>query len=195
MRDWRPLLDRCSKALLSSRQLPIQRRYDVSKITYFGFPPATEEQICEAERRLGADLPASLRAFYGMSNGWRIVGDSIYAVPSIHELMWLRDFDAHLFGLADQISTTCPEFVDDPNGTRRAEHCYEQGVAVARSLAVSCDGDASIWLLDPGELDLSGEWRAGRWSSWNPGMSWIATSFYELFEDEVVFLEQFNEEG
>jgi hypothetical protein len=60
---------------------------------------------------------------------------------------------------------------------------------VARCLVVSLEGDASWWLLDPADADGCGDWRAGRWSSWNPSMRWIAEDFFGLFENEVVTAE------
>ena len=51
---------------------------------------------------------------------------------------------------------------------------------------MSGKADASWWLLDPGGVDGRGEWRAGRWSSWNPGILWIAEDFFGLFENEVL---------
>jgi len=66
---------------------------------------------------------------------------------------------------------------------------FEDDLPSARSLLVSGDADASYWLLDPGDVDGRGEWRAGRWSSWNPGMNWIAADFFGLFENEVATAE------
>ena len=67
---------------------------------------------------------------------------------------------------------------------------FEDDPASARSLVVSGEADASWWLLDPGDVDGRGEWRAGRWSSWHPGMRWIAADFFGLFENAVSMAEQ-----
>ena len=58
------------------------------------------------------------------------------------------------------------------------------------SLVVSGEAEASWWLLDPGDVDDRGEWRAGRWSSWNPGMEWLARDFFGLFQHEVSMSER-----
>ena len=174
MSNWQSLLARCNKALLEARELPLQRDYDVRAIQYFGFPAANERDIADAEARLGRRLPPSLRTFYAASNGWRIVGPFIYAVPPVHSLAWLRDSDPELCESVD---------VDGDD---------DQSVAVMRSLAVSSHGDASVWILDPDETDERGEWRAGRWSAWYPGTDWIAADFYSLFESEVAFMEESN---
>jgi hypothetical protein len=126
------------------------------------FAPATEVQIAREEARLAVHLPPSLRSFYLQSNGHGRVGNFIWAVRSVEQLGWLRDVEPHLHDLL---------FEDDPE--------------VARGLVVSGEADASWWLLDPHDMDDRGEWRAGRWSSWHPGMRWIARDFFGLFENEV----------
>jgi len=90
------------------------------------------------------------------------------ATPALSDrLGWLRDVEPHLYDLV-----------------------FEDDAPVARSLVVSGEADASWWLLDPGDVDGRGEWRAGRWSSWNPGMEWIAGDFFRLFENEVFTAER-----
>ena len=131
------------------------------------FEPATEAQVARAEARLEATLPPSLRSFYLHSNGYGAVGNFIWSVRSLEQLSWLRGAE--------------PEFYDS---------IYEDDAAVARSLVVSREGDASWWLLDPGNVNDRGEWRAGRWSSWNPGIEWKEEDFFELFEGEVAGSEQ-----
>jgi hypothetical protein len=130
------------------------------------FPPASEAQIAREEARLGTRLPPALRSFYLHSNGCGQVGHSIWAVRSVEQLGWLRDVDPHLYEMHEE---------DDPE--------------VARCLVVSLEGDASWWLLDPADTDDCCDWRAGRWSSWNPGMRWIAEDFFGLFENEVATAE------
>lgn len=131
------------------------------------FPPATEAQIAREEARLGVRLPPSLRSFYLHSNGHGVVGNFIWAVRSVEQIGWLRDVEPELYDIV-----------------------CEDDAPVGRSLVVSSAADASWWLLDPGNLDGRGEWRAGRWSSWNPGMEWIASDFFGLFENEVASSER-----
>lgn len=132
--------------------------------------PATEAQIAREEQRLGVRLPPSLRSFYLESNGHGVVGNFIWAVRSVEQIGWLRDVVPYLYEIVVE---------DDPE--------------VARSLVVSGESDASWWLLDPGEVDDRGEWRAGRWSSWDPGISWHADDFFGLFENEVSSAERLLE--
>ena len=161
--DWKRLLARCERwghdhaEWQRSRGHPITSdRLPASRT------PATEAQIAREEARLGVRLPPSLRSFYLRSNGHGVVGNFIWAVRSVEQLGWLRDVEPELYDI----------LVDDD-------------AAAARCLVVSGEADASWWLLDPVDVNGRGEWRAGCWSSWNPGMLWIAEDFFGLFEDEV----------
>jgi cell wall assembly regulator SMI1 len=161
--DWKSLLARCGRW---GREWAEWERSNGHEITSDWLPavaaPATEAEIAREEARLGVRLPPSLRSFYLQSNGHGVVGNFIWAVRSVEQLGWLRDVE--------------PEFYDN---------IFEDDAVVARSLVVSGKADASWWLLDPGNVDGRGEWRAGRWSSWNPGIFWNAEDFFGLFEDEV----------
>jgi len=168
MYDWKQLLARCERW---GRDWAEWQRSAGHPITSdrlpAAFAPATEPQIAREEARLGVRLPPSLRSFYLQSNGHGVVGNFIWAVRSVEQLGWLRDVEPHLYDLV-----------------------FEDDAPVARSLVVSGEADASWWLLDPGDVDGRGEWRAGRWSSWNPGMEWIVGDFFGLFENEVFTAER-----
>lgn len=166
--DWKHLLARCDQWGRNWAQWERTKGYEFAADRLpMTFTPATEAQIAREEARLGIRLPPSLRSFYLQTNGHGRVGNFIWAVRSVEQIGWLRDVQPHLYGLTVE---------NDPE--------------VARSLVVSGEADASWWLLDPGEVDRRGEWRAGRWSSWYPGINWIAGDFFGLFEDEVSSSEQ-----
>jgi len=166
--DWKALLARCARWGHDNAAWQRSQGEQVgSHQLPATFAPATEAQIARVEARLGAALPPSLRSFYLHSNGHGAVGNFIWSVRGVEQLGWLRDVE--------------PDF---------HEEIYGDDAAVARSLVVSGEADASWWLLDPGDMNGRGEWRAGRWSSWNPGMRWIAEDFLGLFEDEVRSSEQ-----
>jgi cell wall assembly regulator SMI1 len=161
--DWKRLFARCQRWGQDHAERQRSKGHPIaSNRLPATFAPATEEQIAREEVRLGARLPPSLRSFYLESNGHGVVGSFIWAVRSVEQLGWLRDIDPAFHDLIVN---------DDPEA--------------ARSLLVTREADASWWLLDPGEVDSRGEWRAGRWSSWNPGMAWLADDFFGLFEHEV----------
>lgn len=163
--DWKGLFARCEKWGRARAEWQRSKGYEIPTARLpAACAPASEAQIAREEARLGVRLPPSLRSFYLQSNGHGAVGNFIWAVRSVEQLGWIRDVD--------------PAFYDIINE-------FDDNAAVARSLVVSREADASWWLLDPGDVDDRGEWRAGRWSSWNPGMEWIAQDFFALFENEV----------
>lgn len=161
--DWKGLLARCHQwsrdraAWEQSNGQPLSPEWLPT-----AFAPATEGQIACEEARLGVRLPPSLRSFYLQTNGHGRVGNFILAVRSVEQIGWMRDAVPFLHDIL-----------------------FEVEPVVARCLVVSGEADASWWLLDPSDVDDHGEWRAGRWSSWHPGMRWVAADFFGLFEDEV----------
>jgi cell wall assembly regulator SMI1 len=161
--DWKQLLARCERwgRDRAEWQQGKGHQFNPDRLPAT-VAPATEAQIAREEARLGVRLPPSLRSFYLQSNGHGVVGNFIWDVRTVEHLGWLRDVEPDLYDIV-----------------------FEDDAAVARSLVVSGEADASWWLLDPGNVDGRGEWRAGRWSSWNPGIVWIAEDFLGLFENEV----------
>ena len=117
-----------------------------------------------------------LSNFYFVTNGWRETGYFIYDILPVEKVDCLRIRDSHLYDIACRAEKR----QDIPDN-----YYYEQGTQVKRSLAISSEGDAAIWLLDPGEQDAQGEWAGGCWASWIPGMEWRATSFRQLIELEL----------
>jgi hypothetical protein len=140
------------------------------RAVWMGFEPASVAAIRSAEDRLGRRLPPSLRTFYQVSNGWGMIGSSIYNVLPVEKIGWLKDRDPRFHRMI------CENEDDD---------WLDQGRWVMRSLAISSWGDAAIWLLDPGPRPKKGEWRGGIWASWIPGMEWTAKSFEQLMRREL----------
>jgi hypothetical protein len=67
---------------------------DVFRRNSLCFPPATEEKILAAEKRLGLVLPDSYKDFARLSNGFYVMpGCTLAAVES---LGWLRDLNEHI---------------------------------------------------------------------------------------------------
>ena len=180
--DWKGLLAAISRDLIAYSDNPLSEATVQSG--WLGFEPATEGAIVEAEKRLGVRLPPSLRTFYSVSNGWSDFGCFIWNLLPVQEIDWLVARDPDLYQIAVDSSATAGPFEDDPNDVRLNEFRHEQGFRVMRSLAITSEGDASTWLLDPQTRSEDDEWAGGRWSSWNPAMEWIAASFAELVQDE-----------
>ncbi|MCA9069758.1 MAG: SMI1/KNR4 family protein [Planctomycetaceae bacterium] len=182
--QWQQFLNRLSRDLLADPELSEQLPDEVFDSGWLGFSPATENEIQATENRLGKKLPPSLRSFYEVTNGWRCVGCFIWNILPVGEVGWLPETVPHLFKIAQDVEETKGPFEKDPGGRRLRDHRNEQGTRVKRSLVITSEGDASHWLLDPETINTKGEWAGGRWSSWNPAMSWNADSFADLVRDE-----------
>jgi hypothetical protein len=182
--EWKVFLDRLSRDVLADDDTAADLPPDVVASGWLGFAPATEHDIAEAESRLGGRFPPSLRSFYAVTNGWRVVGCFIWNILSVQELGWLQECEPHLYELAEMAESTPGPFKDDPGEARLNQYRHEQGTRVKRSLVVNSEGDDSTWLLDPETRTADGEWAGGRWSGWNPAMSWYAASFSELMKEE-----------
>jgi hypothetical protein len=161
----------------------------------YGFPPADARAIRSTEERIGIPLAPSLRQFYEISNGWAPVGCFIYRVRPIEEIGYLRDLDPHLHSIAKDSAEEEGPWDNDPEDARLNEYRMSQGTAVMRSLLLTSDGDAAMWLADTAATTTDGEWMFGRWSSWNPGIDWNFRSFLEIFKDELAFLEDTLDES
>ncbi len=192
--EWQQFLKRYSQEFLSldwSKTIRIFSSHgaaipeEVRRIGWMGFEPASKAAIAAAEDRLGRRLPESLRTFYEVSNGWGMIGSSIFDLLPVERIGWLRDRDPHLYGLACKTEAHDRPFKRDPDGSRHRFYVFEQGTQVKRALAISSWGDAAIWLLDPGEQPHDAEWPAGMWASWVPGTEWSAASFADLMKREL----------
>lgn len=183
--EWYQFLKRYSIELLQAEDLWLEVPDEAISNQWLGYPPASESQIYNAEQRLGRPLPPSLRNFYLVTNGWYTTGCFIYNILPVEKIDWLQAIRPHLYEIAIETEN------HSPNGEVSdwlLDYRYEQGTKVKISLAISSEGDAAIWLLDPGDKDRNGEWAAGRWASWNPAMEWTATSFEKLMLQEFEFL-------
>ena len=181
--EWRRFLHRYSEELLATDDLDIP---DVARRSdWMGFEPASEAAIVRAEQGLGQRLPPSLRMFYSVSNGWRTTGFFVYNILPVEEIGWLRDREPGLYSIASDAESTVGPWKNDPGDARLKEYRDEQGTRVKRCLVISSQGDSATWLLDPGPDAHEGEWPGGCWASWNPAMSWTATSFADLMAEEL----------
>ena len=107
-------------------------------------PPATEDELQDAEQRLGTRLPPSLRSFLACSNGWSS-DDGLDGLAAAGQLRWTND-PAH--DLADLWSS------------------FEEVIElIARCLVVLDHGDGRYGLLDAARTTDDGEWTAYAWAA------------------------------
>ena len=180
--EWKAYLQECSRQIIEDGDEGggPSLSEGVIQSEWLSYEGASNTAIRKAEKRLGITLPPSLRSFYLATNGWRTVGCFIYEVLPVEKIGWLSEVEPDLYEISVGVEA---QFGSDPKVDLR-EFAYEGGTRVKRSLVISLWGDASTWLLDPETVNGKGEWAGGRYSSWNPGMEWIANSFEELFRAE-----------
>jgi hypothetical protein len=163
-----------SDALLRSPAVRERLPPEVVASGWLGYPPATGEQLAQAEARLGVTLPPSYRAFLATSNGWRLTGHFIDRLWSAQEITWFRDrnqewIDNWLEGARSQGGPDpIPDdeyfvYGDDQRSVSFREEYW------GASLQISEEGDGAVYLLNPRAVTADGEWEAWFFANWLPG--------------------------
>lgn len=199
--DWESFLWQWSQAILESMnedqlaQLP----QDVIDSGWFGYPGATEEQICQAESRLGVYLPPSYRDFLKITNGWRQTTSFIRKLWSTDGIerfaarhpKWIEAFTNHHenqqihFDTAVDLESfwevsTIPDeeyliYGEDQDCSKlRVEY-------LKTAIEISDVGTSAIYLLNPQVVTENGEWEAWFFGDWLPG-----ADRYRSFQEMMV---------
>jgi hypothetical protein len=172
MKNWKAFLSELSEAIMNLESFDemMLQAYGLPDLSdsardskWLGFPAATESEVAQAESRLGAKLPPTLREFYLVSNGWRQIDDFIYEIVPVQKLNWFRELD--------------PVF---------CEICREENdLAVVRSVCLAQKGDATTLLIDPENKTETGEWIVGAWASWYPGFECSGLGFADFMREKL----------
>jgi hypothetical protein len=188
--QWRELLTQWSKDVLAS-----SHRQDLSSEViasgWLEYPPATEDQIIQAETRLKTRLPSSYREFLKVSNGWHKPSILINHLSPVEEIDWFvtryRDwFNDWMVGR--QYGQDLYESLDPVPDEEYFVYGEEQNPLTFReeffqtALAISDAGNTAIYLLNPQIRTAEGEWEA-----WFFEMEIGVVryrSFWELMRDE-----------
>src|SRR5438045_3996973 len=95
--EWKGWLTAWNRELLGQLDFLDERQLVVDGVTpelratgWFGYPPATDDQISRLEARLGKTLPLSYRHFLEASNGFRQPGRMIWRMLPAEEVDWYR---------------------------------------------------------------------------------------------------------
>lgn len=147
----------------SLREIPRK----LAKSGWLGYPGAADEQLATVERRLGAGLPPSYRAFLAVINGcWLLTGHSLpYRFWSTEEVEWFavrhQDWiDAWLDGYT---FSGPPRPVPDDEylvyGPKQRGGVRTEYFQTALEVSERGDND-SIYLLNPQIVTPEGEWEA-----------------------------------
>jgi cell wall assembly regulator SMI1 len=98
----------------------------VKKRRWLGFPPATEKQLAQLEKRLGYQLPPSYRNFLLTTNGWSRTSEFIGCIRSTSKVGWLETDDPELVDV-----WTSNEIGDAMETVPREEHFSYDGPSLA----------------------------------------------------------------
>jgi SMI1 / KNR4 family (SUKH-1) len=184
---WRPFLERFSEEVLADRRERPSLPSDVVASGWLGYPPATNTEVEDLEKRLGAMLPESYRSFLLTTNGWRTAGAFVYDLLPAAKVTWFRDshqdwIDAWMEGAAtngESITVSDEEYFvygAEQNSNFRDAHWRA-------TLAISGIGDSAIYLLNPMVVTANGEREAWCFGSWFPGARRHRT-FWDLMQHE-----------
>jgi hypothetical protein len=176
---WRALLQELSN--LAIADIDIRDRLTKEQIEgrWLGEPPANDEQIAAAEKRLGVALPASYRAFLKVSNGWHYSNPFVAQVAGTDDIGYLRDIDPELISAWN--SGYDSDAVEEASGREWPER--HLGETILINVPSDYD-DASNLMLNPATVQ-DGEMEAWFFSSWTPGAS-PHRSFWHLMASEVI---------
>ena len=187
--DWESFLKQWSQELLGSMgddraELPPE----VIESGWLGYSGATEEQITQAETRLGKPLPPSYRAFLKVTNGWRQTTPLIDRLWSTEEIEWFSGrhqnwIDAFLEEYKDRYPSVSETQLESnahlgalsvPDEEYlvygEAQDCSKLRVEyLYTALEISDVGESAIYLLNPEVVTEDGEWEAWFFGDWLPG--------------------------
>ncbi|MGA7934184.1 MAG: SMI1/KNR4 family protein [Kovacikia sp.] len=187
--DWESFLRQWSQAILESMSEDQQAQLpqDVIESRWLGYAGATEEQICQAESRLGVKLPPSYREFLLVTNGWRQTTPFIRKLWSTEGIerfaarhhRWIEAFTSHHENtqVSFEYAIELDELWEPPSVADEEYFVYgeEQDCSKLRveylktAIEISDVGEASIYLLNPQVVTEAGEWEAWFFGDWLPG--------------------------
>jgi hypothetical protein len=138
---------------------------DILESNWLGYDGATEEQIQQADRRLGTTLPATYRKFLTVSNGWRMLATEWTGLLPVEEIGWFRELNEKRMNLCIQGATRRQDYRDvhDHPGDEMRDDEDEAYVFIPASdlrasLQISNDQETTV-LLNPNVVTPKGEWQ------------------------------------
>lgn len=196
--DWTNWLNQWNEELMSSLLNEETLNFNDYQVTvldlspevvtskWLGYPGASDEQLKQAELRLGIQLPPSYREFLQISNGWRQPYHFVMRLWSAEDIEWLRVrhqedlIDPWVEGQGGEISVSDEDYFvygeEQSCLNFRVQYLYT-------ALEISDYGDSAFYLLNPQVVSPDGEWEAWFFASWLPGANRYR-SFWELMQAE-----------
>ncbi|MER7129881.1 SMI1/KNR4 family protein [Streptosporangium saharense] len=181
--DWLDLLRTGGEKILDRayRDNPEDRKYEDRDPRRLGSTGAGEQEIAQAEERLGVTLPPSYRLCLQVANGWDIVGYGEGHLASAAEIGWLRDVDP---GMAEgwHVGPPVPDEEYFVYGEEQDCCLHLRTEYIPDTLWVG-EHDDGVFLLNPRVKTAEGEWEAWFMAPWMPGASRFR-SFWDLMQDQ-----------
>ena len=189
--DWDGFLRRWSREIIATGEYNDMLPPEAIASGWLGFPGATEEQLRQAEARLGVRLPPSYRQFLATTNGWRMTGPFIYRMWSAEEIDWFRVRNQNWiddFTLYGASSAPDSQYFVYGEGH---DPIWIRPEYLPATLEISDTGDDAIYLLNPNIVTPEGEWEAWFFGNWLPGARRYR-SFREMMEAEYESFRDLN---
>lgn len=166
--DWRHFLRHWSDDWLS-RGVAVSARTRTTR--WLGFPPATDQQLLQSEKRLGYELPTSYRNFLKTTNGWSRTSELIERIRPCSKVEWLEAESP------ETLDVWAAEPEQPFDGVTAEDYFAYDGRPIflrdhlRRSLLIAdpVPGDSLIYVLNPLVVAEDGEWEAWRFATWIPG--------------------------
>jgi hypothetical protein len=182
--DWKNLLEKWNKAIFDNIDEGHVENYesqfpDVLESKCCLQIVATEEEISELEKRLGAKLPLSYRNFLVASNGFTIL-DEYCELYGTDQIKWFieenRDWAECWGDNGDDI--------EDEKYFQYGKHqdsCWIRGRYMKTALQISSTEDGYVYLLNPEIIDSRNEWEAWDFGNKNAG-AYRYRSFWDMMQ-------------
>jgi hypothetical protein len=168
---WMPILSRLNAVLLQSEDFEDDLTAEARSSSWCGSPPASEEEIVEAERRIGLTLPPSYRSFLSVSNCWRPYDNFVERLLPVQEIKPYRDADPKDLAAIqrmDEDDISDSDYVDydseEHSGALRPRY-YADSILVSQAWGV----ESERVLLNPSIISIDGEWEVIFSAYWIPG--------------------------
>jgi hypothetical protein len=181
--SWEKTLKRWSEAILDSGE-DCELPQDARESRWVGYPPATDDQIAEAEQRLRCILPPSYKDFLKISNGWPLVSESVRKLLPIDEVCALSESQPAIVDAWSKV----PEIDASAADSTLAPSHYSNAIQIS-------DYGDGCFLLNPLVQTHDGECQACFFANWVPGAECFA-SFKDLLQNQYEsFLAAYNGKG
>jgi len=158
--SWTKMLKQWSDAIIASGEFSDLIPAESAAKNWAGFPPATEAEIRETERRLGRQLPHSYRQFLRVSNGWFLKGTlGAIRLWSVQEIKPMSESEPEIV----RIWSKGKDYDEDFGNPACVPNSHFKQV-----IQISEDNDG-LYFLNPLIEPVSNEWQAAFFAAWVPG--------------------------